>query len=1194
MNGLPIKCHRDLREKRDDKWRRRDINRGLNPIKWRMSAATKLIFLISLQFGLLLFYTPVVYANPEGGAVAAGSATISSPDANTVVIQQSTDKAIINWQTFNIAPGETTRFQQPNAGSIAVNRVNPNNGASTIGGNLTANGQIWILNPAGILITPTGRIDAAGFLATTAGISDADFMSGHYHFLQSPDWNGAVINEGVISIADTGMAALVAPAVHNSGVIQANLGVVALSSTNEYTIDFYGDQLIQFGLNSVVTKQAKDSAGNAMNDAVSNSGTIIANGGRVLVSANTAAGIVHNAINMSGTVVANSATVKNGVIVLSAAGSGGTVKVSGKLSASGAKTGKSGGTIKVLGKSVEVADGAVLDATGDTGGGEILIGGNAHGAGPEMNADYAIFSDTAVADASALVNGNGGNVILWSDKGTGFYGNILARGGSEGGNGGFVETSGHDYLEAYGHVDASAPFGSAGTWLLDPSNVTLSNSTARGTYSGGVFTPTGNNAAINVASINTDLNNGTNVVINTASSNNQPGNITVSSAVLKSSGSTTPSLTLNAAGTISINDTISYTSGGLDLILNSNGTISQLSPITVSGLTIAAGDGLVALTNASNNISGVLNLSNSGTKNVSVTNNAALNIGTVSVGAGSLTFTAAGAITQSGSITQASGADDVSFSAGANAITLTNASNSLIGAVSFSNSGANNVSLVNNAAIKFGTSSIGSGTFSVTSAGAITQNGAITQAASAGTASFSAGANAITLTNANNNFTGALAFSNSGANNVSFVNNSATSFGTSSLGSGTFSVTSAGAITQTGAISQAASAGTASFSAGANVITLTNASNNFTGAVALSNSGANNVSLTNNAALNIGTVSVGTGILTFNAAGAITQSGAISAASLASTSTGGAAFTNTSNAISAFQAVNSSSGDISFVTTSTPLTLNTITQNGSGGVYITISPSGGQINLGANITTNGGEIKFNNPLNLTAGVSMTSGGGKITFQDTVNGSQTLTLNSGSSGDILFNGNVGNLAQPTLLTITLAHDVTNNALMKVGQFTQNAGSLTAFGSSGITTTSGTSVSVNNVTGKINVAALTLGTNDANLTGSIIGMTGQDAIDTVTFLNTISAGTHFFNGIDMYSASPTPAPTPAPVPAPTPSSGGNTSPVPTAQLPQVVLPDRIAVYDGYIAPNSSTIHQLVGLYAKHWKTCMAISQDVLYCY
>jgi hypothetical protein len=148
------------------------------------------------------------------------------------------------------------------------------------------------------------------------------------------------------------------------------------------------------------------------------------------------------------------------------------VTVSGTLEAAGAETGTTGGMVKVLGEYVGLFDHATVSASGDVGGGTVLVGGNWQGQGPEQNALRTTVGKDAKISASAVTKGNGGKVVVWSDEVTKFFGSIDARGGAQGGNGGSVETSGHT-LQALGRVDISAPKGRGGLWLLDPNNITI-------------------------------------------------------------------------------------------------------------------------------------------------------------------------------------------------------------------------------------------------------------------------------------------------------------------------------------------------------------------------------------------------------------------------------------------------------------------------------------------------------------------------------------------------------------------------------------------------------------------------------------------------------------------------------------------------------------------------------------------------
>jgi large exoprotein involved in heme utilization and adhesion len=179
---------------------------------------------------------------------------------------------------------------------------------SDIQGRISANGQVWLVNPSGIFIGAGAKIDVAGFLATTHDISNADFMAGRHRFGTGTQPAGSVENEGTITIAEAGLAALVAPHVANRGVIAARLGQVALASGNAFTVDFAGDGLISFAVTAPVTAPVIGRDGKVVPALVENAGQIHADGGRVLLTASAAKGIVERAISMSGVVQARSVT----------------------------------------------------------------------------------------------------------------------------------------------------------------------------------------------------------------------------------------------------------------------------------------------------------------------------------------------------------------------------------------------------------------------------------------------------------------------------------------------------------------------------------------------------------------------------------------------------------------------------------------------------------------------------------------------------------------------------------------------------------------------------------------------------------------------------------------------------------------------------------------------------------------------
>jgi filamentous hemagglutinin family protein len=550
------------------------------------------------------------FANPLGAQVAGGNASVQGQGTANVTVTQSTNNAIINWNTFNIGANEKTQFIQPNSSSVALNRVTGGLGPSQIFGTLSANGQIFVVNPDGILVGPGAKIDTAGFLATTHDIANADFMAGRYNFSIPGNPSASVINQGTITAQSGGFAALVAPGVRNTGTITANLGTVVLASGNGFTLDFYGDKLITLGVSDSIAAQVTDvSTGQPLASLVSNTGKLKANGGIVELTAVAARQVVDSVINNTGVIEANSIATRNGMIVLSAATAASkpadaptqTVKISGKLSAAGNKKGTKGGTIEVTGEAITLT-GAKLDASGRSGGGTVLIGGDVGGGNPSPAVGsipqaqlqpYAVpTASTVTVDAATTINasakdiGDGGKVVVWSDQATSFDGTILARGGTNSGDGGFVETSGHQ-LAFNGTVDTSAPYGLYGTLLLDPFNVTISSGTnTNGSISSGTLTPSGNDSILNATTLQNALASN-NVTVTTGSSGSQSGDITVAAPVSWSSAST---LALNANRQITINAAITGTSGGLSLNAGTDQIIRAAAAVQVHTFTLQNGD----------------------------------------------------------------------------------------------------------------------------------------------------------------------------------------------------------------------------------------------------------------------------------------------------------------------------------------------------------------------------------------------------------------------------------------------------------------------------------------------------------------------------------------------------------------------------------------------------------------------------
>ncbi|ENJ4423631.1 filamentous hemagglutinin, partial [Salmonella enterica] len=170
--------------------------------------------------------------------------------------------------------------------------------------------------------------------------------------------------------------------------------------------------------------------------------------------------LLNTVVNNSGTVEAKGLVSRAGEIVLDG-GDSGVVSQSGLLLAD-SQTGQ-GGKITLEGQNIHLAGGSLTSATGKTGGGEVYVGGGWQGKDSRIrNASKVVMDKTATVDVSATEAGNGGTAVLWSDDYTNFRGTVLAKGGSQSGNGGRVETSSHRNLQASGTVDASSPSGKGG------------------------------------------------------------------------------------------------------------------------------------------------------------------------------------------------------------------------------------------------------------------------------------------------------------------------------------------------------------------------------------------------------------------------------------------------------------------------------------------------------------------------------------------------------------------------------------------------------------------------------------------------------------------------------------------------------------------------------------------------------------
>lgn len=592
---------------------------------------------------------------PTGGQIVSGSGAISAQGA-AMTVNQNTARMITNWSSFNIGAIASVNFVQPSASAVALNRIQSQD-PTQIMGRLTANGQVMLVNPAGVVFGRGSQVDVGSLVASSLAISDANFLNGNYRFAaNSLNTLGAVVNQGRITTANGGAVAFLAPVVRNEGQITTPKGSTLLAAAQDITVDFAGDGLISYRVNA-----------GAANALVENTGTVIADGGMAVLSAQSVDSVTQGVVNNTGLVRAQRLENRDGRIVLEGqsvtqagtltantisafasgrfeqtatgvmnadgdlAANGGTVRVdagaeavlSGRVSANG----NSGGHITVAAPEISVL-GATLQAMGQGAqvgnGGTIRIGGGYQGKDTDIvNAQRTRVLDSTL-DVSAVQNGNSGTAIIWSEQQTLFNSTANAKGGTQGGNGGLVEVSSKDQLSFAGRVNASAANGIGGRLLLDPKNIIINNSAGTGSNlaSTSFSTSASTDSTIAASDIASTLAGGTSL---TLQANND---ITVSSNISPIGGS--GSLTLQAGRSITVNSgsRIELNNANLTLIANDPGAVALertagASLITLTGSTLKAGTGTIDISMGNGGVSGGIALTGGFTQaaNVIVSHN---------------------------------------------------------------------------------------------------------------------------------------------------------------------------------------------------------------------------------------------------------------------------------------------------------------------------------------------------------------------------------------------------------------------------------------------------------------------------------------------------------------------------------------------------------------------------------------------
>jgi filamentous hemagglutinin family protein len=580
------------------------------------------------------FAAPPVWALPTGAQVAAGAASFNQIGNSLTVAN--TPGAIINWNAFSIGALEAVRFDQQNSLSAVLNRVTGGS-ASAIHGALSSNGRVFLINPNGILFGAGSRIDVNGLIASTLNISDQDFRAGRLNFTAG-ETAGALHNAGTLQSSPGGNIYLIAPDIENSGIVRAPGGEVLLAAGRQVSLVDGAHPDIQ-----VVVSAPSDKAVNLGAIAagkVSVFGALLAQRGTVsadTVETDSAGRIVFRAskqldVGTGSRTTANGAT--GGTVVLQSAGD---TYVSGTVEATGSRG--QGGTIAALGERVAVMDQAALDASGETGGGRVMVGGDYQGRNPEVqNAAITYFGPDATLRADARKVGAGGTVIVWADDTTRAHGSISARGGSQGGDGGFVEVSGKQHLDFHASLDLAAPKGVGGTLLLDPADVIVADSRTTenaASQSGGdpnTFTPSTDPTLVTWSDIDAAfLAGATSIAITATGGATDSGNIDIQTS------------SFNQIGNAGIGETLSF-------LATNNVSLTGSGKIELFG----ANAKLVAGWNSGSGVSAPTVVANTGSINVGgagiATSGGASNGGTVSLIAGQNVATTAAISTGGGNL----------------------------------------------------------------------------------------------------------------------------------------------------------------------------------------------------------------------------------------------------------------------------------------------------------------------------------------------------------------------------------------------------------------------------------------------------------------------------------------------------------------------------------------------------------------
>lgn len=365
----------------------------------------------SIAFGLLVFGIHLSASSattdknilPSGGHVTSGNLTITqSNNANSAVmnINQSSQKAIIEWNSFDVGKNATVNFNQPNVTASTLNRVNSAS-QSMINGAINANGQIIFVNPNGVVFGKGAEVNTGGLVVSTMDIKDENYLNENFTF--SGNGTGKIINKGRLQANSiNGYIALMAPEVRNEGVVSATLSdknVIALVAGQKVTLTIHDGQLSSYRIDV-----------SALKTLIENKRLIQLNGGEVIIAANSVSDLRSSVINNTGAIKADSFESNGGQISIIAK----TIQQSGLISANSEQ--KQGGNIIMFANQIHLNNESVTSAKGNNNGGQILLGQpSLNSMNTQLSSRQIDVSKTATLDTSAE-NGNGGEISFQAQR----------------------------------------------------------------------------------------------------------------------------------------------------------------------------------------------------------------------------------------------------------------------------------------------------------------------------------------------------------------------------------------------------------------------------------------------------------------------------------------------------------------------------------------------------------------------------------------------------------------------------------------------------------------------------------------------------------------------------------------------------------------------------------------------------------